>query len=389
MLAPTGRRIVLFLGSDAISPVIITPAYNGEVTTSPFTVEWDYSGPTQEAYRLQIFGDELEATLLYDSQWQTSATKSHSVTGVLTSGLFYYVKVHVRHVENGSGTSPLSRFQLRLPSSITVTNLVASAHGGDCGRFADPFLLPGIRLRWDPIDIAGTLDEILLGMIFNDDPLNGSLDDILLGEPIAGNPSEDFVGLCIYRRKAGETEWCAIANLGYEIAYIDYCVEAYTRYEYAVVVKTETTAGTLYSARQSPPANANVEFDFIWLHEVGIPTNAARIFAQSGRTDSRIPITFDQTWGRAAPTGYPGEAFARTFILEQLAELRSHPREWKRFETLMQRQNVTSAVFCVRLGRDRESYFVQWPDTLRGLSQKSYLATVELREVHYDECVEC
>lgn len=354
MVSVTARRFVQFLNPETAVVTITAPVEAQEIVAEPIPVTWALDAGTQEAYRLQVFDDEDETTLLYDSQWQTSAIQSDDIPGAtLDSGATYYVKVFVHRTDGANGVSALRSFELRLPTSIDISGLALSAVGGDCGRYVDADTLPGVLVEWDQIVPGG---------------------------------GETFVRYRVYRRKGGETDWTCIASIATiaTVVFTDYAIASRIVYEYAVIWEATVGAETLFSARQTPPPNARTVFDFTWIHDVATPSQCIRIDNESGRQTARQALDFGQTWGRTSPVAYAGEALERVLSINGLDLQRKHPAEWSKFEELVTSQ-ADGTIFCIRKGIDRERMFCAWDGLGKTFSRQTYRIDGLFREVHYDE----
>lgn len=364
MTSPTARDFVEFIGTAAPTVVITSPTNGEEVTAEPITIAWEITG-TQTDYRVQVYDAETGGTLVYDSQWTASATKSHDITaGNLDSGGDYWVKVFVRLDDRSSAVSALVNFLLRLPSAVSLTGAAVEPWHGLCGRVADPSAVPGLRIYWDAVDPAD---------------LSGA--------------GETFLRFVVYRRDPTVTsEWTRVGCLNGgsddadSLEFVDYNVASRVVYEYNVVMETTDGSETYYSTRQDPPPHNRPLFDYIWLHAVDDPeTYALKILATDLQTVDDAGPSFAPTWGRTKPVGYTRQYIERRFNLSQGEMYRRNPAHWRAVQTMLEQQNANGTIFCLRLGVDGEKYFVQWEGAPRTLQELSYIATYALTEVYYDE----
>jgi hypothetical protein len=361
MTHPTARQYVQFIGTAGLTVEVTAPESGAEVTAEPITVEWAYSPGTQTHYRVQVYDAETGGTLVYDSQWTASATASHDITaGNLASGGTYWVEVTIRNDANAAALSPRSSFQLRLPTVNSVTGMVVEPWYGNCGRAPDPTALPGLRLSWDAITVDG---------------------------------SETFIRISVFRRNPVETTaWTRIACLtdAAVVEFIDYAVASRVVYEYAVIYEaSDSNDEVYYSARQSPPPSARQQFDYVWLHEVDDPSRALHILSTDLQTVDDLGPAFAPTWGRTTQTAYTRQMIERRFVIAQGEMSRRNPLAWSTARALMERQNALGKTFCLRLGVDRERYFVVMETAPRTMAEASYTATFQFTEVYYEEEASC
>lgn len=350
----TARVTGLLSGRQAAGTLvtITSPMADAVVLTSAFTVTWTTPSP-QQSFKLQIYSDPAGTTVVYDSGFVVSGTTSHAVpAGSILSGAIYYVRVFAWGTDGSAAESAIVRFTTAFPTSSNIPGLALTVMGGSCSR--DATMLPGIQITW--------------------------------GAPVVGG-AETFVSYQIRRRLAGTTAYTTIAvitAIGTR-TYTDYTTVPWATYDYAVVWNATAATGTLTSVMQAPAPHAHVDFEHAFIHEVATPTEFVRFEAWDLAVDTSLDMTLETTVGRLAPTAFVGEAMSTKLSLRGLDQLRRNPLRWPALVRMLGRQSTSATVLCVRSGRDRERYFVALPHVPKAINQVTFVATLELQEVHYDE----
>src|SRR5690606_23533086 len=98
------------------------------------------------------------------------------------------------------------------------------------------------------------------------------------------------------------------------------------------------------------------------------------------------PVDVFEPWGREAGTAYTGEQFSHQISIPMHGHPRAKTKTWEKLLELA-RQQRQGEVLCLRIGRDRERYFVVMRRPRKQVRQKSYEPSVELVEVGYSEAV--
>lgn len=338
-------------GEQADTSLVITSPVDGALVNSAnVPVVWTF-GATQDQYRAQIYSDADGETIVFDSQWVTSAVQSATLaTGsALTSNRLYYIRVFAHGTLGEVGESEIESFYFALPASVNVTGLGAQPFPACAPSPQDN---PGILLHWSAVAHTGT-----------------------------------FLWYEVRRRKAGETTYLKIKRFAESItSWLDASVQPGIMYEYTVVFyEDDATPQTLVSTEQSPPSRAMVTFDWTYVHEVESPNEFFRFDAEDGSVESQLDMTIAQTWGRREATAFIGEAVATTIEMQGLEQLRRRPALWSKWTRMLERQATERTTLCLRLGIDHERYFVALPSVSKSLSQKSWAGPLRFTEIHYDE----
>jgi len=350
----TARAAALLTGRQAAGTLVVitSPAADAVVLTSAFTVTWTTPG-AQATFKLQIYSNAAGTTVVYDSGLVNTATLAHNVPGgSILSGATYYVRVFSWGTDGSSAESAIVRFTTAFPTSSNVPGLALTIMGGNCSR--DATMLPGINVRWST--------------------------------PVIG-VGETFVSYHVRRRLAGTTAYTTIAvitAIGTR-TYTDYTCIPWATYDYAVVWNATAATGTLTSAVQSPAPHSHVDFEHAFIHEVATPTEFVRFEAWDLAVETALDMVLETTVGRLAPTAFVGEAMSSKISLRGLEQLRRDPRRWPALVRMLGRQSTLATMLCVRSGRDRERYFVALPRVPKAIGQVTFVATLELQEVAYDE----
>lgn len=327
------------------------PDSGDTITTAAVLFEWETGPAAQSDFRLRVYSDATETTLVYDSGIVGSADGQHlAAAGQLPAGALW-VRV-TNHDANGmEGRSALVDFTTSFPTSVNVQGVTTEQLGGIC----DATALPGVRVRWSEVTPGG---------------------------------GETFVRYEVRRRKPGETAYVTIEHVDAvdELEYKDYAVVPSQVYEYAVVWVATSGASTLISANQTTPSRAGVKFDFTFLHSVSDPTVFVRLEHWEADVDLEQPTEVFQPWGREAGTAYTGEQFSHRISIPLHPQQRKDRRKWEALLALAREQR-SGNVLCLRLGRDRERYFCVKTRLRKSVTQKSYSASIEMVEVGFDEAV--
>lgn len=358
-LKTVNRLTSEYVTPQTLTVTLVSPINDAEaLSPTAQAFAWTLSISTQAQYRLQIATDDSgdSASLVYDTQWTTSAVTSVSLdlrANGVDSNLLYYWKVYAANTDGQEGESGWESFVTAFPTSANVTGLTATPVGDRCGY--DATELPGVRLSWTAV---------------------------------VTNPAiERFVAYEVRRREGGTVPWIKIARLTGQgqTSYVDCTVKAYTPYQYAVVYYADsTTPETLVSAIQSPSPVGYVTFDFPFLHSTLTPTLFVQMPAEEGTVTPQQNIEFAQTWGRQNLTAFVGELLNHQITLRGLEQLRAYPRKWSTFLSLYEAQAVGDTL-CFRSGIDREVYFVVMTGMPKTLTQRSWTAEFALTQIEYDE----
>lgn len=359
---PTPRFIPFFVG-ESIAVTVVTPVDGVTITSSTPNITWSFSPGTQQAFRVRIWSDASQATLVYDSGNVISGASTHIVPdGTLLSSETYYLTVTIETTEADLGESDLVSFSTLFVPSVAVVNVAAISENDDCDL--DQRALPAARVEWDQVVPAS---------------------------------DETFQRYSVWRRlrlhprhpDAGTEQWGRVASIEAvdTTVWRDYCAASRVVYEYAVTWTAVTDIGdTRTSARQAAPANVLLRFDRVILHDVTDPTRFVVLTPETVDLSEEQTMTFQHVWGRAAPTAFVSEFQFATIDIGIVPD--SHRGiVWRDLHGLQRRQ-AQAATLCLRLGYRGERYFaaIQSPLT-RSDGAEQYRPKVSLSETFYEEAV--
>lgn len=356
-MARATARVWIKTTAQALTPLeITTPTANARVSSTTIAVAWLFAA-IQDQYRVQIFNSEdadVADLPIWDSEWVVDGTQSASLaTSGLTSNRVYYLKLFAHGESGEEGESDLIPFYYALPTSVNVED-VRVRPLPKCNP--SPLDLPGILLTWTkPIPTGG----------------------------------EAFLCYEIQRREAGTgNAYDRIKRIFNQdtVRYLDVNASPGVEYEYAVLFYADdATPETLLSLPQSPAPRGRVDFDFIYLHDVNDPKRFFRVQSYEGSVVANMDTAFAQAWGNTKPTMFTGEARWTAITLPGMDRMRNNPMLWRAMRSIFERQSTDPSTLCVRLGYDRERYFVGWDKLSKSLSVKSYVEQIQLVEVEHDE----
>lgn len=335
---------------------ITTPSENARVSAATFTAAWTFNA-IQDQYRAQIFDNEdagTEDEPVWDSGWTVSGTQSASLatSGLVSNGI-YYLKLFAHAADGEEGESELVPFYYALPTGANVEGLRVRPLP-KCNP--SPLDLPGNMLTWTEAVETG---------------------------------DEEFLCYEVQRREAGsDKQYERIARIadGERLHYLDVNAAPGVEYEYVVLFYADdSTPKTLLSMPQDPAPRSRVDFDFIYLHEVAEPKRFFRAQSHEGSVLVNADISYAQAWGNTKPTLFVGEAQWHTIILPGLDRARNNPTLWRAMRAVFERQSTDPSTLCLRLGYDRERYFVGWDKLSKALNVRSFTEYIQLTEVEFSE----
>ncbi|KKM98088.1 hypothetical protein LCGC14_1161500 [marine sediment metagenome] len=178
--------------------------------------------------------------------------------------------------------------------------------------------------------------------------------------------------------------------------YRDYNARSYQTYEYTVTWTASILGGLQESTKVSPFSNgldegflqtdsaiARVDFDHVFVHEVGDAADHNVLFHSLDATVRRIQerVVAEQ-WGNERPSAFVGEGDHHTIRLQGLADLHRGP-VWDGIADLQSQK----ATLFVRLGYSGEGFFSHVTRLGRDNAQETYDPGVELTETDFDEAV--
>lgn len=368
LIPPYGQGVygqAIYVGPQAMSVRITSPASGGTVTSPGFTVTWARTYLTASAaqndYRLRIY-DTDGATVLYDSTRTISASEQAVVPNVwdATAGATFFLRVEVTDDDGYEADSGPHPFETSWTTPVRIEGLAVRIVGDKCEHRID---LPRAVLTWLPASTGGGFTFIRYSVWRRIVP---SL--LTASDPTAA--------------------WVRIASIT-DIAttrYVDHEIPPYTTADYAVTWSASDGLDTFSSTRQSPPPVGYVEFDWAFVHDVADPTLWALFHSLEGSEDLRGDRAFDLVRGRTQPTAFIGEAEYSDLVLTGLPESFGG-RAWRVIKELRSREHSATATLCVRPGAWRRRYFANIADTSARTGQVQREPSLRVTEVHFDEAV--
>lgn len=342
---------VVLVTSIAPFLIVTEPDPADVITSAEFNITWEFGPTAQSDYRIKIYSDVNETTLVYDSGIVGSSIFLHSVpSGALPAGTLY-LRVIAHDTAQTEARSVQVQFSTSYPTSVNVTGVTARVDGGVC----DPDALPKIDVRWTQI------------------------------VPGAG---ETFVQYDVLRREVGVTAWTRIAIIEAiaTVRYRDANTEPNTNYEYSVLWQAASGASILISAVQTSLPRAMIVFDWSFLHVANDFSRWVRLEVFNANQEQEQDIAYFQPWGRRSPTAHVGEALHARFSLPALPQQLQKTAQWDKLLDLLDAQRE-GHVLCLRIGRARTRHFVTINMSRRQLQERSYNSSLELIETFYDEAV--
>ncbi len=129
----------LYLSEPAFVVTVDSPAVASTVTSVAFNVTWSYTGTTQQSFRVRILASD-QVTVVHDSGFVVSSTKSYAVPDVLENSVTYHILVAVFLTTGDFGQSVLPHsFTTAFETVNDVTGLTATAVNT---------ALPRVELEW-------------------------------------------------------------------------------------------------------------------------------------------------------------------------------------------------------------------------------------------------
>jgi hypothetical protein len=364
---PTPRFLPFFIG-EAISVLVTAPTSGATITDASPTVTWSFSPGVQQAYRVRVWSDATQGTLVYDSGSISSASGNHTIPdGSLLSGENYWLQVDIETSEADLGTSDLVAFSTLFTPSVAVTGVAVVTENDDClaDGSAKQLALPFVRIDWT--EVSPAVDET-------------------------------FQRYSVWRRerlhpshpRAGTEAWERIASITTvsTTTYRDYCAAAWTVYEYAVTWTAITDAGdTRTSARQTAPAHARLRFERIVLHDVENPSLFVLLSGEPSVEESQ-PTEFHNVWGREDPTAQVSDFKRGVVEFELDPEVFRRSALWENLKG-MQAAQAQAHSLCLRLGYAGERYFASIESTIsrRDIGGRAFAPRISLRRTYHEEVV--
>lgn len=114
--------------TDALEVNVSSPPAMGTVTAPALNVVWTFGGSeTQASFRVRIWRDAAQTDLVYNSGTVVTSVQSHTLpaTGVLQTGVTYYLQVEATDTLNVSGASSLVQFDTLWTPPGAITGLRA------------------------------------------------------------------------------------------------------------------------------------------------------------------------------------------------------------------------------------------------------------------------
>lgn len=364
------RMMGVYVGGDFIDVIITSPTEGATLTDASPTIIWNLASGTQQSFRVEVFDDDGAGepdldSVAYDSGVLAGAVQSHTIPeGNLQSSQTYHIRVSATTTDGDTGTSIFVEVTTSFEPSGPVQNLAVVSFGDKCDMLDEPDL-PHNRVTWT------------------------------LGSP---GPTESFVRFSVWRRRlrtrrheAGQGPWTRIASIDDEATelYDDYNVASYTTYEYAVTwTALDSILGTVVGVRQDPPVEAEIEFDWIFIHDELTPVGNSVIFF-SLEADSELvqEPTRRRAWGNAAPTTFFGQANFREINLSGLSDL--HRSDFLQdVVALMRRQVDEGSTLVLRRGYKGDIIFGAATGLDEDSSQEVGTPDLEFAESNFDEAVD-
>lgn len=361
---PVPRLIPLFLTGPLIAVSITDPVSGATVTDSSPTISWSFAPGTQQSYRVRLYLEATQQTLVYDSGSVISVVKEHTVPdGAVQSSTTYFVYVTIETTTSILGESEVVEFSTSFAPSVEIDDAVAHTEGDDCDAASRIGALPSVVISWGQVTPSG---------------------------------SETFVRYSIWRRARhhprhpdADSAWERIGSVTTvsTVTFRDYCASAYIVYEYAVTWTATATAGDQRSSsRQAIPPNVRLQFDRVYVHAIDDPTRFAIWSPDVVDVESGQDVTLQNIWGRNAPTPLVGEFAAHLVRLNALPELHRGDL-WRQTHGMQQLQRTAGSTLCCRLGYAGERYFGVVTAPRRSDGQRQSTTSLEFAETHYEEAV--
>jgi len=350
---------------------ITSPTAAQVITNADFTITWD-ANPIPVMFRV-IITDTSSDDVVYDSGYIVRSTNAFTPgIGVLPATGDYELTVYVSSIDGDVAENSVefsTDYEHAIPTNLKVVAV------GMCGpgQVQDPFILPRAIITW-----------IMPSLTYP--PFFLSRWTILRSE-------DDGEFIPVHVR---------LNSLGVDVSpyFEDATICSGHSYRYKVSVTVADLFGPTTVGVSAASSFIYAEFDHAFLHAVSNPfsddsTNVGsmeygeieflRFESHEHDQALRLDMGTFQGAGRRLPTARFGEARGRTYTLQGLAVSRKDRQPVESVRSLLEAQVERGAVWCLRLGRDKEKLFCAAGGYDYSVSISALVPSLTVTEVFYQE----